>query len=323
MIETVLDEYGLPTELLAVALIESGLDPNAVSPAGATGMWQFVGTTATTYGLNISEGLDERLIPDLATDAAARHLRDLHESFGDWPLALAAYNAGEHRIRSLCEAAGTTDYWVLRSGDHGLPEETAEYVPKVLAMVTLLRETSSFGFAENQSVPPKDALKLTLPVGVNPWRLGSALGLSKAQLKDLNPVLDGNAVTASSTGRELWVPKDRKRLSDMLQPDLADIAMGRTLLDQLARLAQDEQFIEALQDCVLCPGGTGTETEESWSKLVGVLRSDQQLYRVQSGDTLGRLAKRFGVAEEELRQQNKVTDPRAIQIGSMLLVPSG
>ena len=147
MIEGTLTRQGLPSELLAVAFVESGLDPHAVSRAGAVGMWQLVEDTARLHGLVIDGTVDERRSPPLATLAAARHLGYLFTSFRDWPMALAAYNAGAARLERLAQATGSRSFWVLAARSAELPEETVDYVPKVLALASLLHDLPRYGFA--------------------------------------------------------------------------------------------------------------------------------------------------------------------------------
>lgn len=120
---------GVPLELLAVGWVESRFDPQALSPKGARGIWQFMPETARLYGLRVGNGHDDRTNLTLSTRAAARHLADLYRQFGDWPLALAAYNAGAERIDAAVTRAGTRDFWNLRPW---LPTETQDYVPAVL-----------------------------------------------------------------------------------------------------------------------------------------------------------------------------------------------
>lgn len=131
MIEQVFEQEGLPRELLWVGLVESGYDPAARSPKNAVGIWQLIPETAETFGLRMS-GRDERTDPLKSTRAAARYLKFLYARFGDWPLTLAAYNAGERRVQSAIVKGQTTDFW--RLAESGLlPRETQAYVPAVMA----------------------------------------------------------------------------------------------------------------------------------------------------------------------------------------------
>jgi Transglycosylase SLT domain len=136
-LESILDSEGVPKQLVAVVLVESGAQPLATSPREARGLWQFIPATARQYGLTVSDQRDERVQLELATRAAARYLRDLHTHFGDWPLALAAYNAGQATIESALSKAKATTFWQLSSFGM-LPQETRNYVPAVLGAMQLL-----------------------------------------------------------------------------------------------------------------------------------------------------------------------------------------
>jgi len=136
-LEPILHGEGIPSDLFAVVLIESGAMSTAQSPRGARGLWQFIPATARRYGLTVLPGHDERVNTEKATRAAARYLRDLYLRFGDWPLALVAYNAGEQAVQRAIDRAGSADFWVL--SERGLlPEETRQYVAAVLAALELL-----------------------------------------------------------------------------------------------------------------------------------------------------------------------------------------
>jgi membrane-bound lytic murein transglycosylase D len=134
---TLLLEEGIPSDLVAVVLSESAAQPAAQSRRGARGLWQFMPGTAWRYGLSVSPDRDERLETEKATRAAAQYLRDLYLRFGNWPLALAAYNAGEQAVQQAIDRAGIADFWAL-STLKLLPEETRNYVPVVLSAVELL-----------------------------------------------------------------------------------------------------------------------------------------------------------------------------------------
>lgn len=138
-LESALQAEGLPTELVAVVLVESAARSTALSPRGARGLWQFIPATARRYGLSVGPDLDERIDTGKATRAAARYLRDLHERFGNWSLALAAYNAGEEAIERAIAVAGTTEIAVLNS-KRLLPSETRNYVAAVVAAMSFFRD---------------------------------------------------------------------------------------------------------------------------------------------------------------------------------------
>ena len=130
-IDDILRGQGLPPQLVSVVAVESGFKPWALSPKGALGLWQLMPETARRYGLVVNEGRDERRDPAKSTNAAAQYLKDLYGQFGNWPLALAAYNAGEVRVQNAIDRFQTRDFWTL-SARLALPDETRRYVPAVL-----------------------------------------------------------------------------------------------------------------------------------------------------------------------------------------------
>jgi membrane-bound lytic murein transglycosylase D len=137
-LEPILRQEGIPPQLTAVVLVESGGQLNALSPKGARGLWQIMPETARRYGLVVNRSLDERLDLDKSTRAAARYLRDLYTQFGNWPLALAAYNSGEETVQRAIDRASTRDFdSIARAGM--LPLETRNYVPAVLSAISLIR----------------------------------------------------------------------------------------------------------------------------------------------------------------------------------------
>jgi peptidoglycan lytic transglycosylase D len=149
MISTKLAQRAMPQDLIYLAMIESGFSPTAKSPAQASGLWQFIGETGRRYGLTVNRKVDERNNPAKATDAALSYLTDLHDRFGSWYLAAAAYNTGENRVgRIMREMTGSergtdADYYKIASR---LPQETQDYVPKLIAAARIAKEPAKYGF---------------------------------------------------------------------------------------------------------------------------------------------------------------------------------
>jgi len=138
---------GLPLELLNIGVIESQFDNHAVSSQGATGIWQFMRSTARNYGLTVNFWRDERKDPMRSTWAAANHLKDLFDEFGDWNLALAGYNAGSGAVRRAIAKGGTRDFWLLAKKSY-FRKQTAEYVPRFIAVSIIMESLPSYGFSE-------------------------------------------------------------------------------------------------------------------------------------------------------------------------------
>ena len=161
IIEPILRQEGIPPELTAVVLVESGGQPMAISSKGARGLWQLMPDTARRYGLVVTADQDERLDVVKSTHAAARYLRDLYTQFGHWELALAAYNAGEQLVHSMLQRSGGVGYQALSRGRR-LPDETRSYVPAVLAAMRWLGEPSR---PTSQSPGPPRVLFASLGYG--------------------------------------------------------------------------------------------------------------------------------------------------------------
>ena len=136
---------GLPTDLIWLALIESGYNPTIRSPAGAAGLWQFMPDTARAYGLTVDRWVDERLDPRRATEAAVRLLSDLHRRFGNWELAMAAYNMGHGGLSRAIRKFNSNDFWELSRHEAGIPWETTLYVPKIFATAIVMNNPRAFG----------------------------------------------------------------------------------------------------------------------------------------------------------------------------------
>ncbi len=167
MIQRILDEEGLPQELIHLAQAESGFIPRALSRKAAGGMWQFLKWRGNEYGLQQTRYTDDRMDPEKATRAAARHLRDLYQEFGDWYLAIAAYNCGPVVVEKAVERTGYADFWELRSRGV-LPLETTNYVPVILAMTIMEKNAAEYGLDGIQLDPPLafDTVEVSAPTSL-------------------------------------------------------------------------------------------------------------------------------------------------------------
>jgi len=203
MIQRILDEEGLPQELIHLAQAESGFIPRAISRKAAGGMWQFVKFRGNQYGLQQTRYTDDRMDPEKATRAAAHHLRDLYQEFGDWYLALAAYNCGPLVVEKAIERTGYADFWELRSRAV-LPLETANYVPIILAMTIMEKNAAEYGLDGIQLDPPLafDTVEVSAPTSLA--LVSDILDTPAAEMAGLNPAILKGIVPE---GYSLRVPK--------------------------------------------------------------------------------------------------------------------
>ncbi len=188
MIQRILDEEGIPQELIHLAQAESGFIPRAMSRKAAGGMWQFLTERGHQYGLMQTRYTDDRMDPEKATRAAARHLHDLYTEFGDWYLAIAAYNCGPGVVEKAVERTGYADFWQLRSLGV-LPAETTNYVPIILAMTIMEKNAGEYGLDGIQMDAPVeyDTVELTAPTSMA--LVSDITDVPLAELAELNPAV--------------------------------------------------------------------------------------------------------------------------------------
>jgi membrane-bound lytic murein transglycosylase D len=203
MIFRILAEEGVPAELIYLAQAESGFLPRAVSYKAAVGMWQFIKDTGRVYGLQQTAFTDDRLDPERATRAAARHLRDLYEELGDWHLALAAYNCGTGCVDRAVQRTAYADYWELRNRK-AVPIETTNYVPIILALTIIMKNPAEYGLANLELEAPLEYDTIEVYSNTSLQLAADAAGVPLPQLQDLNPAVLHNMVP---TGYFLRVPK--------------------------------------------------------------------------------------------------------------------
>ena len=340
MIDRILEEEGVPKELFHLAQAESGFRAKARSRARATGMWQFMSFRGRQYGLRRDRYMDERNDPEKATRAAARHLKDLHIEFGDWYLAMAAYNGGPGRVRRSIKASGSTDYWEL-SRRHFLRRETRNYVPIILAMTYVakndwLYDSTEFDWAPElryDTVETSSAIHFEVIadiVGIKPETNSETIKqLNPALLRSATPPLPYSLRLPEGTGklfeREIALIPADKRLAwsryEVKEGDsLAAIAKRFKVREtQVAKLNSlpDGELPPGLR--LTIPGAAKRVTSYYSGGAGGFVDGGSGRYKIAQGDTLGAIARRFRVTVSQLRQWNSLASTR-IRAGRYLIV---
>lgn len=207
MISRIFAEEGVPQELIHLAQAESGFMARAVSPKAAAGMWQFVRATGQDYGLTQGKLHDDRLDPEKATRAAARHLRDLYKLSGDWYLAMAAYNCGPYCVERAAQRTGYADFWELHRRN-AIPRETRNYVPAILAMVIVSRNLAEYGIEPVQPEAPMQYETIHVSSDTNLGLIADAADVPVTDIRELNPALIRNVAPA---GYDVRVPAGQSR----------------------------------------------------------------------------------------------------------------
>jgi membrane-bound lytic murein transglycosylase D len=319
MIYRILKEEGVPQDLIYLAQAESGFHPLALSHAGARGMWQFMASRAQGYGLERDWWIDERQDPEKSTRAAARHLKDLYAEFGDWYLAMAAYNSGPGTVQNAVKRTGYADYWQLYRRNV-LPKETRNYVPIILAVTIMAKNPEQYGLDKvvTDKPVPYDVLKIDYPVDLR--LVAECVDASETTLQDLNPSLL-RLTTPKDREFDLHLPagsKDRYLTAiAAIPPDMRvwwryhKVAPGDTL-SAVAR-----SFHTTRQAIVQANGLDGTEDLQAESELIipvapGKHPSDEvanysrraTTYKVRKGDTVQTVADNFGVPPAMVRRWN-------------------
>jgi membrane-bound lytic murein transglycosylase D len=203
LVKRILDDEGVPEELIYLAQIESGFLPRARSNKKAVGMWQFVQFRGQEYGLMQGPGTDDRLDPEKATRAAAHHLHDLYAAFGDWYLAMAAYNCGPGCVQRAVERTGYADFWELRRLN-ALPKETANYVPLILALTIMSKNPKDYDLDNLEFDRPIEYESMDLETPTSLALVADAADRPVSEIQDLNPAL---LKLTAPAGYQLRVPK--------------------------------------------------------------------------------------------------------------------
>ncbi len=321
MIRRILKEEGVPQDLIYLAEAESGFHPLALSHAGARGMWQFMNSRAKGYGLHRDWWVDERQDPEKATRAAARHLKDLYKQFGDWYLAMAAYNSGPGTVQSAVKRTGYADFWELYRRNV-LPRETRNYVPIILAVAIMAKNPSQYGL--DDVVPDKplaaDTIKIDYPVDLR--LVAECVDVPVADLQALNPSLL-RMTTPKNREFELRVPggtKEKYLQAIAAIPPAMRVWWRYHKVQEGETLASIARSYRTTAKAITAANNLDSNELDPDSKLIipiaagkhavsedtGTYSRRATAYRIRKGDTVSSIADQFGVPPQMVRRWNRL-----------------
>jgi membrane-bound lytic murein transglycosylase D len=317
MMVRILKQEGVPQDLIYLAQAESGFQPTAVSRAGARGIWQFMGSRARGYGLQHSMWVDDRQDPEKSTRAAAHHLKDLYAQFGDWYLAMAAYNSGPGTVQAAVKRTGYADFWELYRRNV-LPKETRNYVPIILAVTIMTKNLSHYGFDDVSMDEPAAFDSVTINYPVDLRLVADCVDATLAQLQQLNPSLlrlstprDGSfelhlpagtktqyqtTIASIPTGMRVWWRYPTVHSGDTLASLARTYRTTPKSIKEANHLDGSELQSEAKLIIPVTPGKHVSDTATYARRITR--------YKVRRGDTVETVAENFGVSARMLRRWN-------------------
>lgn len=289
--EEAFDKYNIPHSMKYLAVIESALNPYAVSRAGAVGLWQFIHSTGKLYDLDVDQFIDERKDPYKASEAAARHLRDLYDFYNDWQLALAAYNCGAHNVnKAIARSGGKTNYWEILKF---LPRETRGYVPAFIAAAYIMNNYNFHGFIPQ---PPTVCFDTTCSVLIEKQThfnsVSKYIGLSVEEISHLNPELKRFFIPREVTPYWLNLPSDKVGLFEQNQDSIFSES-EKIQLPQIAKF--------------------------NWQGDFNIVNKTEIIYTVKQGDNVGFIADWFDCRVQDVRLWNDIYRNR-IKAGQRLRI---
>ena len=303
--EEALESYGLPLELKYLPVIESALNPNAVSRVGATGLWQFMLSTGKQYGLEVNSLVDERRDPVRASYAAAHYLRDLYKIFGDWNLVIAAYNCGPDNInKAIHRSNGATDYWQIYPY---LPKETRGYVPAFIAANYIMNYYCDHNICPMQADLPGKTDTVVVSRDVHFEQVAKVLGMEIGQIQQLNPQYRRNIVNGSTRPMALRLPAtlvgkfiDNEDSIYAYRPDV--------LLAKRTEVDVNEDVPSYSRHSSSSSRSKNSSSRNSRHKgKKGKKNKGGRNVTIRQGDTLSEIAKRNGTTVKKLKKLNKIS----------------
>ncbi|HXG30389.1 MAG TPA: LysM peptidoglycan-binding domain-containing protein [Thermodesulfobacteriota bacterium] len=337
MMKKILEAKGMPIDLVYLAMIESGFNVKAKSNKGAVGPWQFIPSTAKRYGLRIDSWVDERMDPEKSTIAAANYLHDLYDMFQSWELAAAGYNCGEEKVQAAIDRFKVYDFWEI--SEYTLPQETKDYVPKLMAALIIAKNPEKYGFTGIEYQEPESVERAYVPPQRSLGDIAGIIGVSEKRLRDLNPSLIRGS-TPPGSSYEINVPSGYAKVVAAKQDELLALKMvavstvgnpvkhvvkrGESLGKIAARYGVSVSSIKganSIRGSIVRPGqvltiprgGTVPRNRSVVSKGAGSTSSrsrragrDVVKYDVKRGDTLWEIASKYNVSVADIKNWNNL-----------------
>jgi membrane-bound lytic murein transglycosylase D len=314
--EQMLEKYDMPQELKFLSLIESGLNPRIISYAGAGGLWQFMPATGREYGMKQDDYIDERFDPVKSTEAACKYLKRLHRAFGDWEMALAAYNVGPGNVKRAIRRSGSTTFWGIYNF---LPKQTRHYVPQFVAMMYLMHYHADHGiFAETPDYPTlSDTVQISGYFNLHTFAKLSNFTLD--ELYKLNPQIINTELPAHTKEYVLRVPSHSFEYLTENRVAIWDSAAKLPFMGNVMLAANGEEVSDSVL-AIKKVGGLVAAGEESEDPETIIARQTKKMYHtVRRGETLGRIASRYGVETYDLKRWNRLRSNTVVR-GKRLVI---
>ncbi len=297
MYEETMKDYGMPVEIQHLSIIESGLDPKIKSHMGAMGLWQFMPATGREYGMEVNPDIDDRMDPEKSTKAAAKYLKALYKMFGNWEVALAAYNCGPGNVRkAIRHSGGKNTFWGIY--DY-LPKETRSYVPQFQAMLYILNHLEEHNLHLEEPSYPMEYEQLNFDKTFQLKTLASLTEVCLKDLEKLNPSIKQGRVPESHRSMSIRIPKSK---AFFIKENLAWIS------DSLSKAAP----ILVASTSQVETATKGSSPQQTTSRIA---------YKVKSGDAIGTIASRHGVTLTQIKQWNNLSS-NLIKEGQILIIHS-
>lgn len=323
--EKYLAKYNMPDELKYLAMLESGLNPKAISHAKAVGLWQFMKPTGKDFGLRVDEYVDDRMDIEKSTEAACKYFRQLYNIFGDWELVLASYNTGPGNLRRAIRRAGNiTNYWQLHPYLH---KDTRAYVPQFTAIMYMMNHSGEYGIFPEEIMEPVAVEKVIIDGYLDLEAFSNMSGISIDDIQMHNPSILKGVLPSHSRGFELKIPVENYAYFEANRQMILDSAQRQNGVSVMLASSKDE-----IENGVIIIGGgsaratndnNGTEENEKPEKaedeIKKIRKVKKKTYTVKRGDVLNRIAEKYDVDTYDLKVWNHLKSSK-IMLGQKLVI---